>query len=296
MKKLLLIYIISLFALQNTYSQEWFPLGAKWTYAYFNVIGPYSSNYPVKYFVKKDTVVKGKACKEISDGSFRYHENGLVYYFNPPIDTSWNLLFDFTKSVGDTIFYPQYREVAISGDTVTYYNIVDSIFQVILNNDTLKGYTCWYDAFLWGWGHFGFKPIAIERVSGGDLYYEFDYWPSGPIGLRCYEDSILGLYKSPGFSLDCDTTVSNVGLESTLDPGLINIYPNPAKDGITIQTEFENSNELIFRLFDLNGSLLIQSQIEESKVMIDISNLKSGMYIYEIESSEGTFRNKLIIE
>lgn len=299
MKKLLLLLFLSLYTYNCSLSQEWFPVGAKWTYAYFNSIGPYYSQFPVEYMVEKDTIVLGKACKKITpNGTFRYYNSGMVYYLEPAQDTIWNLLFDFTKSVGDTIFYPQFTSVNIwTGDTITYFNVVDTVFQVILNNDTLKGYSCTYDSFLSGSGPFGFKPFAIERVYGGDLYNEGDYFDFGPVGLRCYEDSFLGLYKVPGFTLDCDTswTSGGVGIIENIENN-VEIFPNPASYNLNIQFKNISLNYITFKIFDLQGNLHKQSRINQASQKLDVSDLESGMYIFEIESEGQFHRDKLLIE
>ncbi|QNL21536.1 T9SS type A sorting domain-containing protein [Hyphobacterium sp. CCMP332] len=303
MKKLLILFFLSLYTFNFSLSQEWFPVGAKWTYEWYWSTGPYYGNYPKYFEVEKDTMILGKSCKKInligsqSFSSYRYEENGKVYYYQYTNQSNWHLMYDFSKQIGDTIFFPQFQYAECpSMNLVDYYIIIYNTSEIILGSDTLKTYQAQpMNSCVVGIGEFG--TFAIERISGGEVtWYGYDDFSSGPSGLRCYEDSVLGFYKSPGFNLDCDTTVSNVGLDNVLDPGLLSIYPNPAQNTITIRSEIENSDELIFRMFDIHRALLKEFRMSNPSSNFDVSDLKPGMYIYEIESERQFYRNKLLIE
>ena len=142
-----------------------------------------------------------------------------------------------------------------------------------------------------------FANYAIENISGGEvIWYGGDFFGGGPLGLRCYEDSILGYYKSRGFNLDCDTTVSNVGIEKALDPNWLSLYPNPVSGQLTVKNASPSIQSFTFKLYDLQGNLQKQSQINQASQKLDVSDLESGMYIYEIESEGQFYCDKLIIE
>ncbi len=320
MKKLLLFYILSLFALHTSHSQEWFPVGAQWTYGWaeYGCVNPSVSNYyPDIYEVEKDTIVLGKACRKIkrsvqinwygNSETFVFDSAGKIYYF-PPFDfvdtrEEWSLLYDLTKNKGDTIWYPNMRRIDWNtGDTVIYYNVVDTVFETKVNGQyltTIYASSCRQldPNSPWLWTSLG---TYVTDILGGGIIGTGTHWAGGcqiPDGLRCYEDSSFGYYKSPWFNLDCDTNYTiYTGIENELGTGLITVYPNPAKNSITIQSEIQNSDKLIFRVFDLNGAILKVIQVDSPKSNIDISQFKSGMYIYEIESDGHFHRDKLIIE
>ncbi len=76
-----------------------------------------------------------------------------------------------------------------------------------------------------------------------------------------------------------------------------NIYPNPAKDRITINTNHSVNNNLGLTVYSITGQTVISAQISSSNSNIDISNLSKGCYIVELDSENGfTAREKLIIE
>ncbi|MEZ5009806.1 MAG: T9SS type A sorting domain-containing protein [Chitinophagales bacterium] len=77
----------------------------------------------------------------------------------------------------------------------------------------------------------------------------------------------------------------------TLEDNEIYVYPNPAKDFITIESNFENS---VVRVYALSGALVKEVNVESKTGTIDVSELRAGTYIIQAESSEGVAINKFI--
>ena len=67
----------------------------------------------------------------------------------------------------------------------------------------------------------------------------------------------------------------------------INIYPNPVKDNLFIEGQYD-----YVEIFDLFGRLLISSK---AKTEIDVSKLSSGTYVLEIISNNIKRSEKIII-
>jgi hypothetical protein len=65
------------------------------------------------------------------------------------------------------------------------------------------------------------------------------------------------------------------------------IYPNPSKGMLNIESA--SKNIISVQVFDITGQLILESTIENdnSKVSLDISNYKNGLYIIKINSVEG---------
>ena len=75
----------------------------------------------------------------------------------------------------------------------------------------------------------------------------------------------------------------------------VNVYPNPVSNGIVY---FENLNFESIELFDLNGSLILNTQIKGlSTYELDISKLTTGIYTYRL-STKGLIptMGKLIVK
>ncbi len=314
MKKLLLILILSLFTQHTSHSQEWFPVGAKYTWEWKISLFSTVDYVPETYQVIKDTIIKSRNAKMLQrvGGAYNswalntiylYDTAGIVYYY-PPIpnwmsEDKWSLLMNFNKDIGDTVLYKNMKGFGLSSDTLEYFNYVYSIDTVNVNGLMVRCFEM-HPSFDFTFNSFEICPCEYilgcmpPTIVGGD-------WGTGGIDyrfLRCYEDSFVGLYNNPNFNLECDTAynTSGVGFEELIKDSIFKIYPNPAKSSITIQSDKNFSDPIVLRLFELHGTLRKEYRMVEIEGNLDISDLPSGMYIYELESTEGTFRNKLIIE
>lgn len=76
----------------------------------------------------------------------------------------------------------------------------------------------------------------------------------------------------------------------------INIYPNPCDDimNIDLISVDPASNKFNLRLYSTNGSLLLYEETDASTTRIDVSNLNTGIYFVEIETSKTRIIRKLI--
>ncbi|MEZ5083781.1 MAG: T9SS type A sorting domain-containing protein [Bacteroidales bacterium] len=72
----------------------------------------------------------------------------------------------------------------------------------------------------------------------------------------------------------------------------INIFPNPAKNAVTIICP-EEMDILDFKIYDQTGNLVLHK--ESTTQSIDISTIQSGLYFVEIETERAIVRKKLII-
>jgi hypothetical protein len=105
-------------------------------------------------------------------------------------------------------------------------------------------------------------------------------------GLRCYEDTYIGFY-STGIADSC--TYIFVGLnEIEQRKEAIKVYPNPAKDKITIESQaplYEN----YITVFSANGIVLLEQSLTGRETTINISRFPSGIYFVR-------FSNEKIVE
>ncbi|RED98350.1 T9SS type A sorting domain-containing protein [Marinoscillum furvescens] len=68
------------------------------------------------------------------------------------------------------------------------------------------------------------------------------------------------------------------------------LYPNPAVDIINFS---ENNNIVKVRIFDIYGNLVLESDTNSE---INVSSVKTGMYILKAIHSEGEYVQKLMIK
>ncbi len=70
------------------------------------------------------------------------------------------------------------------------------------------------------------------------------------------------------------------------------LFPNPAKDYITVLSHYTIKN---VQIFDLSGKLFAEKKVNTFEDTIDISNLPSGSYIVKIHTPKGSADKKLIV-
>lgn len=75
------------------------------------------------------------------------------------------------------------------------------------------------------------------------------------------------------------------------------IYPNPANDNLNMQLTEALDHKATIRIFNLNGSELINQQLDqgETKVNMNVSGLTDGLYIMSLETSKNITTKKLQI-
>jgi hypothetical protein len=101
------------------------------------------------------------------------------------------------------------------------------------------------------------------------------------------------LGKEPRISFTWDDNVS-ISYPSIKGSTNVNIFPNPANGTLNYTHALNIENVVIY---NLQGKIILNSQISSTSGMIDISGLTSGMYIVEFQgrSDQKSFRNKLMV-
>ncbi len=101
------------------------------------------------------------------------------------------------------------------------------------------------------------------------------------LSLSVYDDFLYaglnagGVWKIP---LSLITKIGEIEHDYKL-----HIYPNPSKDILNIEIDVIYENSLI-TLYTITGQKLITQQLKGNKTKIDISPLKSGIYIVKYGS------------
>lgn len=99
--------------------------------------------------------------------------------------------------------------------------------------------------------------------------------------------------KTFGFSVRCIKDITS-NIEDFNKLNNIKIYPNPANDHITI--DFNDVVPTKIEIFNIYGqSIYLNEKISLSE-KIDISSLKSGIYIIEVSNSNLKYQQKFLIQ
>jgi hypothetical protein len=308
MKKLLLLFF--LFISFSSFSQKWAPIGAKWHFSHGYGWAPYKLYHSFEAI--KDTAIQGRnatKCFEmrknsidsvLSQKTIFFHDTlDRLYYLN---NSSWYLLYDFTKNAGDTIFYP-WNDYTVSTDSFKFYTIVDSTYFVNINGVQKKAQylhqgadSIWHHLFLDWFGGEVIEGIGRINHSFFPTPHNSDHFEYEP---RCYEDSIIGTFTHTWFSnyypsSNCDDVI-RVSISDAKED-IIKLFPNPSSGNITIEISNYSIQYSHFRIYNLQGKLLLDKPIENEKQHIDLESLNSGIYFYEINFNGELIRDKLIKE
>ncbi len=111
-------------------------------------------------------------------------------------------------------------------------------------------------------------------------------------------------YNGNGDPTDDDTDTNGIPdyLESSVALSVedfntagFQLYPNPAKDHVTLQLNHFNET-LTLEIIDLQGKLIYSKSIHSNTSELNISALKSGLYFLKISSSTNSSIEKLIVD
>jgi hypothetical protein len=88
-----------------------------------------------------------------------------------------------------------------------------------------------------------------------------------------------------------DTTLcTSIGIKVMQVTALVNIFPNPATNNLTIETTQKATIEII----NLQGQIIKTLQTTEDKTQVDVSALAGGVYIIKLNTVEGSVVRKFV--
>ncbi len=293
-----LTFLFAVLYLAGFSQVEFAPIGAEWHYSRIEGLMPPDEGYTV-YKVTKDTIIEGKTVRVIRKtyhhangvtitelgNEYMYEEDKKVYCWK---NQHFYLLYDFNAQPGDR--WTIYGEDNI-GNFCKYDSlgivVVDSVKTVKINGYDLKAlYTSPYELSNWSFNgvileHIGcvthILPQAKECVL--DIPHE-----NGP--LRCYEDSILGKYKTDYWdnsNFECDVLFYYTSV-SDIEYNLVNIFPNPVEDYLSFQLfDISNKSESFqIEILNLNGQVLKTHQTTDK---VFVGDFLPGIYLLRISNS-----------
>ena len=64
------------------------------------------------------------------------------------------------------------------------------------------------------------------------------------------------------------------------------VYPNPATDLLTLETEISEYENLIYQLYDIMGKLLLSERLIDIKTSISMANLAPSTYFLKVTDNQ----------
>lgn len=127
--------------------------------------------------------------------------------------------------------------------------------------------------------------LISEKYVGGDANYasaSVVASPDGGVLLTCTRYDYLTQYNERDvYILKLDSSDFTVGNIEHKTPNILNaiVYPNPGSDVINIRTSLKNTH---FELYDLQGQLVLEEQINNLITPINVQQLPPGVYAWKI--------------
>lgn len=168
------------------------------------------------------------------------------------------LLYDFSKSVGDTMNYN-------FGDFF-YDDVITRIDSIEINGEYRKTFNLGLDYWIEGIG------------STQGLFYPLRALPIARYSyvLICFNNNGDVHYLNPDF----DTCYSFMSLsEDSADNSAVQVAPNPGNNVLNIRTSLQNAS---VEIYDIQGKIIYKQDITENITAIPTERWNSGMYLWKV--------------
>jgi len=149
---------------------------------------------------------------------------------------------------------------------------------------------------------------SVQQVSGAIRY---NWEVSGGSKINDYGDSVSIVWKTPGnqtisvsVTNSCGTGVPyilnlNTDVFNLLFKNMVSVYPNPAKDIISIEIGNTGDQKIEIELLNVSGQLIYRTQYKNSKdpfvKQIDLSGYAKGVYFVRIRQEGAVYNGKIIV-
>lgn len=141
--------------------------------------------------------------------------------------------------------------------------------------------------FYCGWRHETIKDSTTFNIG-----LLLDTNESAILGYLSFTYFLKDQKHAPIFRVNSLYTTCLSSLKEYSDQNLIEIFPNPTKDYIT--TISKSNHPLSYKLYSLQGKLITAKKSLKKMDVIDLSNLKQGVYFIEVNKGREVFTKKII--
>lgn len=96
------------------------------------------------------------------------------------------------------------------------------------------------------------------------------------------------------YTLNIVSSAKTSAIEELSSPEF-NLYPNPAKENVSIELLKQASSLVTIKMFDMQGREVYTIRTVEMKQNIDLRNIPDGLYLVSVQSSESKHFQKLVV-
>jgi hypothetical protein len=262
----------------------------------------------IKYYFAGDTTINNRTYSKLYKSGITYQEamgpnttcDSTVYHFTdvymgairndrgkvfyqPPFNDPEILLYDFTLNIGNTLLRPWVENslsTIVAIDTVIINNQQHRRF--FINSDTANA------------NYIDSSSYITEGIGASTGLIENQNW-EGSNELLCYAENHNPIYP---IGCSCILNVSIKKVEKNSQKESLQIYPNPAREIITLKFTNATNGSLVLNIYDIMGKQVKQFQIPNAKLEYKaiIKWLKTGLYFYKIVNKDGIIYSGKIIK
>ncbi len=268
-----------------------------------HVLQYYNENYAV-LIGSADTAINGTGC-ELVQGANRYERAQNFYHFSdsdavargttlkwqygevPGVGHDENLMYN-TILAGDSmplaerlLFETPYHTVP---NLAPHADFTADTTIVTLPGATVQFYNNSINATDFQWDFGDSTTSILFSPSHTYMYVDtFTVTLTSTSGTGC--ENIL--VKAKYIIVQNPTDIESINANNTF-----NLYPNPAKDKLTIESLQKSTIEIL----NVQGQKITQQQLKQDKTDIDISGLAKGLYILKLNNNDMTEVTKFLKE
>jgi hypothetical protein len=151
--------------------------------------------------------------------------------------------------------------------------------------------------YLWSWGDGNYDSIPFPSHTYADSgIYTICLTITDSTGCQStYCDSSYHIMRTSNYMVTVNV-ISNImtSTNSTNTKNEISIYPNPAKNTITIHQSTPSSNQQLLITNILGEEIYHQPINNSNKQTIDVSQWSNGVYFYQIRNDKETLQGKFV--
>ncbi|MFK7834483.1 MAG: T9SS type A sorting domain-containing protein [Winogradskyella sp.] len=149
---------------------------------------------------------------------------------------------------------------------------------------------------------FGKEADALTTVSGEWATYTWDLSNADSpiydvVTLMLGYNGVNDASANATFLFDDIEIIANTlstGTDEILNLEEVNVFPNPAKDIVTISSRVQNIKTI--SLFNILGTKILELRPNSEEITINVAHFASGIYIARVATDAGTGSLKIIIE
>jgi hypothetical protein len=133
-----------------------------------------------------------------------------------------------------------------------------------------------------------------SNASGGDAFGNGGS-VSYSIGQLVYTTN-TGTTGTVAIGVQHPYEIYPMGIEEAEEQIFLTVFPNPAKDFLTLKVENPDNENLFYQLYDNSGKLLATKKLRGNEIRIDMSSLIPATYFLKVKDNNKDVKTFKIVK